>query len=161
MSKAALERCSKKHAAWKVKIGSHYLPHQTVCVDESVCDKHTMYRSRAWAYSGARAFRYAHFVRGKQCTIAPMYYSILMTLLDNRYSILPAICLDGILDITVIEVPFRLNEGLGRTIVSISNCRCADLLELGMGSLIKHRRSAFFHRYFRLKESWTLLLDLP
>ncbi|KIO24585.1 hypothetical protein M407DRAFT_76745, partial [Tulasnella calospora MUT 4182] len=39
----------------------------------------------AWAYSGARAQRYAHFVRGK------------------RYSILPALSLDGIIHVAVIE----------------------------------------------------------
>lgn len=84
-SKKALERDIRRRSAWIVRVGSLYKREQLVFVDESACDRRTTYRRRAWAYSGARAQRYAHFVRGK------------------RYSILPALSLDGILHVTVIE----------------------------------------------------------
>jgi len=83
-TKAAIERDWQRRATYLTTIGLCYEPNQLVFVDESACDRRTTYRRRAWAYCGFRAFRHAHFVRGK------------------RYSILPALSMDGIIDCTVI-----------------------------------------------------------
>lgn len=57
-------------------------------VDESAFDRRVSHRPYAWAPSGNRARRRDFFIRGK------------------RYSILPALSLDGILALEVLDRPF-------------------------------------------------------
>ncbi|KAF7343439.1 hypothetical protein MVEN_01776600 [Mycena venus] len=89
MTKVAIERSAAKRAKYRYHIGLYYLPHQLVFVDESACDRRTSYRGRAWAFRGYRAVRKTFFIRGK------------------RYSVLPAISLDGILYVNIVEGSFN------------------------------------------------------
>ncbi|KAF7361583.1 DDE-3 domain-containing protein [Mycena sanguinolenta] len=89
LTRKAIERSALKHARYTFHVGLYYLPYQLVFVDESSCDRCTSYRGKAWAIIGQRAVRKAFFVRGK------------------RYSVLPAISLDGILWVDIVEGSFN------------------------------------------------------
>jgi hypothetical protein len=66
-------------------IATHYRPEQLVFADESHFNRLTLRRPYAWALRGQRASKYELFHRG------------------NKYSILPALSLDGILHLEVVE----------------------------------------------------------
>lgn len=119
LTRVALERSVRKRADYIARIG-HYNSEQLVFVDESACDRRTTYRGHAWAIKGRRAVRKAFFTRGK------------------RYSILPALSLDGILHVSIIEGSFTTSrfadfiEGLldnmnpfpgPNSVVVMDNCR--------------------------------------
>ncbi|KAG8802881.1 hypothetical protein FRC16_008491 [Serendipita sp. 398] len=87
ITKAARERDDAKRAEYCARI-AQYLPHERVYVDESRFDRRTSTRTRAWAFCGERAFSKVFFLRGKS------------------YSILPALSLDGILHVKVVENAF-------------------------------------------------------
>jgi transposase len=65
-------------------IGEHYPPRTLVFLDESATNRFTSQRTYAWAPIGDRARRHDFFVRG------------------TRYSILPAISLDGVLHLDIL-----------------------------------------------------------
>jgi len=88
LTRVAIERSVAKRAKYKYTIGLRYRSFQLVFVDESSCDRRTSYRGKAWAIKGGRAVRKSFFIRGK------------------RYSVLPAISLDGILHVSIIEGSF-------------------------------------------------------
>ncbi len=69
-----------------------YPPETLVFLDESACNRLTANRSRAWAPIGQRARRHDYFVRGQ------------------RYSILPAISLDGILHLDILTRSWTAEE---------------------------------------------------
>ncbi|KAK7054183.1 hypothetical protein R3P38DRAFT_1486142 [Favolaschia claudopus] len=85
LTRDALERSAEKRAAFRYNHGSQYTAEQTVFVDESSFDRRTSIRNHAWALSGRRAIRKCFFVRGR------------------RYSLLPAISLDGMLHVNIVE----------------------------------------------------------
>jgi hypothetical protein len=66
-------------------ITAHYRPEQLVFADESHFNQLTLRRPYVWALRGERATKYEFFHRG------------------NKYSILPALSLDGILHLKVVE----------------------------------------------------------
>jgi len=101
LSRHALERSAIKRANYVVKIATNYQSYQLVFVDESSCDRRTTYRNRAWAIGGRRAVRKAFFVRGQRY----MFYFFILYLANShyRYSILPALCHEGILNVDIIE----------------------------------------------------------
>ncbi|KAJ2911978.1 hypothetical protein MD484_g8431, partial [Candolleomyces efflorescens] len=80
----AIERNEELRLRYQALI-AEYLPEQLVFVDESACNRNTTKRNYAWAPSGTRARRRDYFVRGQ------------------RYSILPALSLDGILHLDIIN----------------------------------------------------------
>lgn len=105
LSKKAIERLEFKRSAYCVLIGELYSREQLVFVDESAMDRRLTYRTHGWALKGKRASKKGHFKRGK------------------KYSVLPAISLDGILDISVVEGSFntRLFEDFVESLVGVMN----------------------------------------
>ncbi|TFY62431.1 hypothetical protein EVG20_g6705 [Dentipellis fragilis] len=87
VTRPAIERNERHRLAYRLLIGEQYQPDQLVFVDESHFNRLTLRRSYGWAPIGNRARRRDFFVRGK------------------RYSILPAISLDGILHLDVFDRP--------------------------------------------------------
>ena len=86
-------------------IGEHYEARQLVFVDESATDRRTARRGYGWAPTGTRARRRDFFVRGKRqvlCALRPSHPPKCNVRLF-RYSILPAMSLDGILALDVKE----------------------------------------------------------
>jgi hypothetical protein len=119
------------------KVGWNYTPEQLVFVDESACNCKLAYRERAWAIQGRRAVRKAFFVRGRR--YAPQSGAQTeLTCLYFRYSILPALSMDGILAVDIIEGSFtskkfaRFIDGLldqmnpypgPNSVIIMDNCR--------------------------------------
>ncbi|KAF7337735.1 DDE family endonuclease [Mycena sanguinolenta] len=90
LTRKAIERSALKRARYTFHVGLYYLPYQLVFVDESSCDRRTSYRGKAWAIIGQRAVRKAFFCARK-----------------TVYSVLPAISLDGILWVDIVEGSFN------------------------------------------------------
>lgn len=82
------------------------MPNERVYVDESRFDRRTATRTRAWAFRGERAFSKVFFLRGKRCVFIN-YLPILTNCIQISYSILPALSLDGILHVNVVEGAFN------------------------------------------------------
>jgi hypothetical protein len=80
-----LERNEQDHEEYMALITAHYRPGQLVFADKSHFNRLTLRSPYAWALRGERATKYEFFHRG------------------NKYSILPALSLDGILHLKVIE----------------------------------------------------------
>ncbi|KAF8231611.1 hypothetical protein L208DRAFT_1156516, partial [Tricholoma matsutake] len=70
---------------YQMVIGSYYKPEQLVFVDESAFDRHVSHHPYAWAPIKSHARRCDFFICGKW------------------YSILPAMSLDGIIGIEVLD----------------------------------------------------------
>ncbi|KAF8593945.1 hypothetical protein BDV93DRAFT_459974 [Ceratobasidium sp. AG-I] len=140
MSKNASERSEQKRMEYLLDIGYNYTPDQLVFVDESSFDRRTTYRGYAWSLSGTEARRYAFRVRGR------------------RFSILPALSLDGILYVEILEGSFTARtfysfvQGLLNTmqpfpapnsVIVMDNCsihKHRDILDL-----ITERYANFYH----------------
>jgi hypothetical protein len=75
-----------------VDIGEHYPSETLVFLDEAACNRLTSNRLKAWAPIGERAHQHDYFVRGQ------------------RYSILPAISLDGVLHLDILMRPWTAEE---------------------------------------------------
>nr|GAT43019.1 predicted protein [Mycena chlorophos] len=84
VSRTARERNEDKRLEYQALIGDLYSAEMLVFLDESHCDRRTMQRRWAWAPEGDRAHRKDFFIRG------------------TKYSVLPAISLDGILHLDII-----------------------------------------------------------
>jgi transposase len=80
-----LERNEEDREDFKRNIAVHYRPEQLVFADESHFNRLTLRRPYAWAKRGDRASRHEFQFRG------------------SKYSILPALSLDGILHLEVVE----------------------------------------------------------
>jgi len=91
ISRAAIERDEERRNQYQALI-AEYPPETHVYVDESACNRHTSNRGYAWAPTGDRARRHDYFVRG------------------TRYSILPAISLDGVLHLDIITHSWTAEE---------------------------------------------------
>lgn len=137
LTRVAIERNALKRVDFMCHMLVSYQPEQLVFVDESACDRRTTYRGYAWALRGERAVRKAFFVRGKWCAhyLAnhPLNsYSVF------RYSILPALSLDGMLFASIVEGSFnatlftefiellldRMNPYPGpNSVIVMDNCR--------------------------------------
>ncbi|QRW12042.1 DDE superfamily endonuclease [Ceratobasidium sp. AG-Ba] len=85
VSRQAAERDPVDRDLYEWVIGTAYRAEQLVFVDESSCDQRTPQRRFAWALSGHRATLQTSTARGR------------------RYSILPALSLDGILHCVIRE----------------------------------------------------------
>ena len=84
IAKEASERNELLRATWQVVMGQ-YEPRQIVCIDEAGVDDHTNIRRSGWASLGQACVRRTSFLRGR------------------KYSILPALSLDGILTLDIFE----------------------------------------------------------
>ena len=95
---------------FRFEYGARYTPEQTVFVDESSFDRRTAIRQRGWAYTGMRVMQKCFFVRGKRYVMAhrccePATHILLIGTIF-RYSLLPALSLDGILYVKIVEGSF-------------------------------------------------------
>jgi DDE superfamily endonuclease len=107
LTRKAIERNAEKRALFVYHIGIHFTPEQLVFVDESACDRRTAYRGKAWAFRGQRAVRKAFFVRGKRCVLQMHILFFPILILCHRYSVLPALSLDGILSVNIVQGSFN------------------------------------------------------
>lgn len=89
---SAIQRNEDDRAQYKYIIGQHYRPEQLVFTDESSLNQLTTRHSYAWSYIGNRARRRDFFIRGR------------------RFSLVPALSLDGILHLEVIEGSFTADR---------------------------------------------------
>jgi transposase len=81
----AKERNDNRREEWITFVNTHFFDHQIICTDESYKDARTHTRHFGWAMRGEIAFELSPFIRGE------------------RYSILPALTVDGFIALTVIE----------------------------------------------------------
>lgn len=84
VSKEAIERDNLLRSTWQGVHGSHPADYY-VWIDESSVDDHTNQRTNGWAAMGRPCIRRATFIRGQ------------------RYSVLPALCSDGIIALDIFE----------------------------------------------------------
>lgn len=81
----ACERSELLRSAFLANIGANYHPDQLIFIDESAKDERTLNRNYGYAPINARARKNVVFIRGK------------------RYTILPALSLDGFLAVEILE----------------------------------------------------------
>jgi hypothetical protein len=105
----ASERVEEDRARYQIEVAENYHPEQLVFVDECAVNRLTARRPRGWAPDGCRSRRRDFFIRGTR------YFYILGTQCSPshtrsywiyRYSILPALSLDGILHLAVEDRPY-------------------------------------------------------
>jgi transposase len=85
ITRPALERNELDRATFRDIVNAHYRPEQLVFADESHFNRLTMRRPYAWSKRGERASQYEFQFRGA------------------KYSILPAISIDGIIHLEVLD----------------------------------------------------------
>jgi hypothetical protein len=83
LEKAAKERSEILRANYILTIGTHYNPNQLIFLDESSKDERTLSRQYGYSLKNTRAIQKVVFLRG------------------TRYTILPALSLDGILAVDI------------------------------------------------------------
>ena len=101
----AIERNETKRQQYLQRINT-YTPEQLVFVDETSCDRRTANRGYGWAKEGERASRRSFCVRGKRYA-SKFVVSGTSYKLAFSYSLLPALSLDGILCLDIIEGSFN------------------------------------------------------
>jgi transposase len=89
-----MERNEQDREEFKTLIRTHFRPDQLVFADESHFNRLTLRRPYAWSIRGERACQYEFFLCG------------------TKYSILPALSLDGILHLKVLENAITGNDFL-------------------------------------------------
>jgi hypothetical protein len=104
LTRLALERSEAKRVAFRYEYGTQYTAEQTVFVDESSFDRRTSIRGKAWALSGERAQRKCFFVRDRRYRVSPHLTPLLIVF--NRYSLLPALAIDGVIHVKIVEGSF-------------------------------------------------------
>ena len=82
---SALERNEEDREAFKNLVNTHFRPEQLVFADESHFNRLTLRRPYAWSIRGEHAHQCEFFLRG------------------SKYSILPALSLNGILHLEVLD----------------------------------------------------------
>jgi len=101
----AIEQNETKRRQYLQKINT-YTPEQLVFVNETSCDRRTANQGYGWAKEGERASRTSFCVRGKRYApkfiISGTSYKPIFS-----YSLLPALSLDGILCLDIIEGSFN------------------------------------------------------
>ncbi|CAG8497583.1 16992_t:CDS:2 [Cetraspora pellucida] len=104
LQKAAYERNEIVCSAFIAKIEMNYTPEQLIFLDESAKDERSLTRFYEYAVANARACKCCVFLRGK------------------RYTILPALSLDGIMAVDIMEgscTKDRFSEFILSQVVSI------------------------------------------
>ena len=104
VSISALEQNEDARNEYLLTVGLGFSAEQLVFVDESACNRITTHRQCAWSPIGNRARRHDYFVRGKR-QASFMLHSMLYSFI-SRYSILPAMSLDGILHLAIQDCPY-------------------------------------------------------
>ena len=85
ITKAAAERDEELRAVWEIMMAQYSDPELFVAIDESAVDSRTCQRTQGWSQMGSRCVRRMSFHRGV------------------RYSILPALTVDGIIALEIVE----------------------------------------------------------
>ena len=148
MTRKAIERSVCKQAEYIYHIGSVYSSEQPVFVDESSADCWTTYRGYTWAICGQKAVRKAFFIRGTRYVPLITHERLCGADYWARYSILPALSLDGILSVDIVEGSFnkvrfacfidglldQMNPyPLPNSVIIMDNCRihkCPEVLDM-------------------------------
>jgi len=119
-------------------MGLQYTPEQLVMVDESSFDRRATYRGYAYALKGIRAVRKCFFLRGKRCVLAHIFQFQWIDQAILRYSVLPALSLDGMVYCHIVEGSYNTArfmdfiEGLPqqmqpypspKSVIVMDNCR--------------------------------------
>ena len=109
----------EQRARFQANIGENYSPETLVFLDESACNRITGWQSKGWAPIGKRAQKHDYFVRGQRYFCHLHFLLIIVHWLAKlRYSILPAISLDGVL-----HLELSCNPGLLMSFVhSLTYC---------------------------------------
>jgi len=140
-----MERSIEKRAEFSFRVGISYSAEQLVFVDECSADRRVG-RGYGYALGGRRAVRKGFFVRGRRCVHTANSFNLQLSQLIPRYSILPALSLDGILSNEIIEGSFtkltfasfidglldRMNPFPGpNSVIVMDNCRIhkSDLIQ--------------------------------
>ena len=95
---------------YQIEVAQNYHPEQLVFVDECAVNRLTTRRPRGWAPIGCRSRRRDFFIRGTRYFPHFSSYLCIWFLLTHRYSILPALSLDGILHLAVEDHPYTAQE---------------------------------------------------
>ena len=103
VDRRAIEQSEDARAAYTFHMSFEYCVEQLVFVDESSCDR-WLSRMYGHAVRGHRVTRKSVFVRGKRYLLCQLFSNA--TNIAFRYSVLPAISLDGILDVKILEGSF-------------------------------------------------------
>ncbi|KAG1726895.1 uncharacterized protein EDB91DRAFT_1011926, partial [Suillus paluster] len=90
VSRAALECNEDNCDRYQIFIAKNFCPEQLVFVDESACNRITTKCPMAWSPIGTHACCHGYFIHGQ------------------RYPILPALSLDGILHLDVLDCSYTL-----------------------------------------------------
>jgi transposase len=85
LTKASAERDEELRSVWEIAMAEYSNPEVFVFLDESAVDNKTVQRSHGWSQVGQPCVRRMTFHRGK------------------RYSILPALTIDGVIALEVFE----------------------------------------------------------
>jgi hypothetical protein len=107
VSRSAKEQSPEKRDNYEATVGDLYHDWQLVFLNESHCDRRTTQRCGGWAPIGDRARRHDFFIRGIKY-VSP--YPPLFNTDCSRYSVLPAISLDGVLHLDVITRSWTAEE---------------------------------------------------
>jgi hypothetical protein len=98
---AAVERDETKRTAFRERMSRIITdPRQVVYLDESGVNRHTTRRAYAYAPCGERARSAHYFVCGVRYVYAHLFVSYTNYIV--RYAVLPAISLDGVLQVDVL-----------------------------------------------------------
>jgi hypothetical protein len=108
VTRSAIERDERDRAQFKMLVGEHFQPEHLVFADESHFNRHSLRRDYAWSPRGSRARRRDFFIRGKRYGLPFLIGN--SSLIVDRYSILPAISLDGVIHLEVIDRSFTGHE---------------------------------------------------
>jgi hypothetical protein len=94
LSKIAVERCEDKRTEYIISIADEPAEN-LVFVDECAINQMNTYRQFGWAQKGQRAQTLSRFVRGTRFVQSPLLFFFWQ--FQSRFSILPALTLDGII----------------------------------------------------------------
>ncbi len=105
VSWSAIEQNEERQAEYQIFISENYQSNQLVFLDESACNRTTTKRTHVWASIGSQAQVHDYFIRGKRKV--QLYWTCIlwnwMFPTHCRYSILPALSLDGILHLDICD----------------------------------------------------------
>ena len=106
VSKAALERDENLRVLWRLDMAQYEDPEMFVFLDESAVDNHTVQRTHGWSAEGLPCVKHGTFLRG------------------TRFSILPALSLDGILALDIFEGSVTKEKFLAFLRQYVVSCNC-------------------------------------
>ena len=92
---------AEKHSEYIARI-SGYQPDQLVFVDESSVDHRTIYRGSAWSFWGTQA-QHKAFLCAEMVWMSHIFTAIWESYIIWRFSVLPALSLNGIIHCEIIE----------------------------------------------------------